>query len=135
MNNNIKALITKQKGGDVTKKVDEGRVVDNVYMDFSKVFDKILHGDRMVEEDCLSDWRPVTSGVLQGLVLDPVLFVIYVKDLDENVGGMVSKFADDTKIGGVADSNEDDSLSWYDKETAISGGRIRIEWTYGTKVD
>ena len=39
-------------------------------------------------------------------MLGPLLFVIYINDLDEDLGGMVSKFADDTKIGGIVDSEE-----------------------------
>ena len=39
-------------------------------------------------------------------MLNPLLFVIYITVLDENIGGMVSKFADDTKIGGIVDSEE-----------------------------
>ena len=34
-------------------------------------------------------------------------FVVYINDLEENVAGLISKFTDDTKIGGVADSEED----------------------------
>eukprot|EP00061_Rhincodon_typus_P003122 g19346.t1 len=44
--------------------------------------------------------------VEEGLVLGLLLFVIYVNDLDENVRGMISKFAGDTKIGGIVDSEE-----------------------------
>ena len=37
----------------------------------------------------------------------PLLFEIYVNDLEGNVAGLISKFADDTEIGGVADTDED----------------------------
>jgi len=55
-------------------------------------------------EGCLSDWGSVASGDPQGSALGPLLSVVYINDLEENVGGLISKFVDDTKIGEVADS-------------------------------
>lgn len=40
---------------------------------------------------CFSDMGPVTCGLSQGLIMDPLLFVIYIKELEENVSGMIGK--------------------------------------------
>jgi len=119
---------------EVTRNIDQGRAVDVVYMDFSKAFDKVPHGkliqkvksygiqgelvrwiqnwfgdrkQRVAVEGYFSNWRSVTSCVPQGSVLGPLWFVIYINNLEENVGGLISKFAGDTESGGGVDSEED----------------------------
>ena len=53
---------------------------------------------RVVVNGDVSSWKLVLSGVPQGSVLRPILFLVYINGLEEGVIGSILKFADDTKL-------------------------------------
>ena len=53
---------------------------------------------RVVIDGEVSSWKSVLSGVPQGSVLGPILFLVYINDLKEGIAGKILKCADDTKL-------------------------------------
>jgi len=64
---------------------------------------------RAIIEGTASDWKPVTSGVPQRSIIDPILFLVYVNDIMENLSAGTSfpLYADDTKCARVINDFND----------------------------
>ena len=56
------------------------------------------HKERVVLNGQAFEWRKINSGVPQGLVLGPLLFLIYINDLPDGITSICKIFADDTSL-------------------------------------
>ena len=108
--------------------MDEGYEIRGVFLDISKAFDKVWHEglvfklkqngisgnllnifedflrnrkQRVVLNGQTSNWENIYAGVPQGSILGPLLFLIYINDLAENLSSNPKLFADDTSLFSV----------------------------------
>jgi len=109
----------------VTDVINQKENVDVIFLDFAKAFDKVPHRrllaklqshgidgkvvrwvaswlkgrkQRVCIDGSSSHWADVLSGIPQGSVLGPLLFLIFINDLEDGIISVILKFADDTKI-------------------------------------
>ena len=124
--------------------LNKGSRTDIVYFDFAKAFDsvnhdKILHKlkhkfgidgmllkfitdylsnryQKVVVENSQSDLLPVLSGVPQGSIIGPLLFVIFINDIGEGISenSSISLYADDTKLYREINNDQDHEVLQQD---------------------
>ena len=126
---------------DALKNLGHGKQTDVIIMDFAKAFDKVSHwrlaiklknygitgpvhkwienflhnrSQRVVCNGEASEWAPVLSGVPQGSVIGPLLFLIYINDLPDEVKATVRLFADDTMMYMTVSSENDANTLQHD---------------------
>ena len=122
---------------DITKNMENGKQTDVLIMDFSKAFDKVSHSlllhkldhygirgktnrwiqsfltrrsQSVVVEGQKSQSVDVESGVPQGSVLGPSLFLFYINDIPTGIDSTVRLFADDTVVYLTISSDKDCSV-------------------------
>ncbi|MCG7879037.1 MAG: endonuclease/exonuclease/phosphatase family protein [Candidatus Thiodiazotropha taylori] len=107
------------------KALDEGKEVRAIFCDISKAFDRVWHkgllyklnrvgitgsllswftnylsyrSQRVVLPGASSSWKPIRAGVPQGSILGPLLFLVYINDIVNDIHCSIRLFADDTSL-------------------------------------
>jgi hypothetical protein len=141
---------------DILEHVASGKEVDDIFLDLSKAFDKVPHNlllkklensgiggpllawfrsylidqQRVVLHGVCSDWLPVASGVPQGSILGPLLFLIYCNDVQNYIqaNSTLTLFADDSKLYRSLDLPNASTSLQHDLDS------LQI-WSVGMKMD
>lgn len=125
----------------VVNALDNKDSVDIIYFDMAKAFDTVKHSilmkkledldinkrtrmwiadylsnrkQRVIVRGEKSDWLDVYSGVPQGSVIGPVLFLLHINDITVGVKSFISVFADDTKVMSKVNTDEEVSAFNHD---------------------
>ena len=144
---------------DLANSLNEGEQMDAILLDFSKAFDKVPHQDllgklqhygvrgnlnrwiadnltdrqqEVVLEGVHSKATEVTSGVPQGTVLGPLLFLVYINDMPEKISSATRIFADDLLVYRIIRSKailqEDlDKLQKWERDWLMQFNRDKCE--------
>nr|XP_012563445.1 unnamed protein product [Hydra vulgaris] len=136
----------------LTYNVSRKLPVDVLFLDFAKAFDKVPHrrllqklesygiegnvlnwikaflsnrSQRVILGNTSSTWVKVTSGVPQGSVLGPMLFIIFINDLPEHINSenLCKMYADNTKILSVVKTTEDKAHLQSDIDSVVTWTR------------
>ena len=130
--------------------------VRGVFLDISKAFDKVWHQSlhyklrqngisgellntltdfldnrtqRVILNGQYSSWAKVEHGVPQGSILGPLLFLIYINDLSENLASNTKLFADDTSLFSVVKNVEASNIDLNNNLKRIG------EWAFQWKMN
>ena len=136
---------------DLNFHMDHNIQVDMILLDFSKAFDTVPHcrllkklkfyhtenqvvqwiekwltlrKQRVLLDGESSDHVPVSSGVPQGTVLGPFLFLIYINDITEDISSQLRLFADDCLLYFPIKSEQDSILLQWDLDTLCQWAKV-----------
>ena len=126
-----------------TQALDEGVEVDVVYLDYRKAFDSVvvfrlmeklktyglkgkvvqwieLRRPKVLMKGSFSELIDVLSGVPQGAVLGPLLFLLFVNNLPDWIVSSMIMFADDTKLWRTIKTTEDSKILQRDLDAPMN---------------